>query len=503
MQSIRRKRRWRDIQETANQSLRLEKVHQAKARATEELAGLKEQAELLADVSQDHVHHPGIGKGTSLQLAGLCTMAALLLALDVPIQFLLNRVALPEVELWVLALIAPAIALGLAALVHGATLAFFYDRDRPARSIRICRLMAGLSFVVTAAGTTVFLFARQASADVASHIVTLTSISLWTVAEALPLSAGFFLAWAHILGQPSLARRHRGQVQRHIGMLSQFVARLDQEESALSASVNGTGRSASRMTAAAVLVLFAALGSFAPALHAAQTPNRICGLFMDRSLSVQGEHRARTVKLVSESLPEALETLGCTELVVGTFSNEGAWAPRRWLLVPQRPPERDCELSKADVSEGTTGLLANLQGFRTHFRTQAIESCKSKQAERMEAFDAKRQAFLATARPIIEQPQLTHETETNILGVIDSLLETGVQLIMIATDGLETTERTILPLRIPDGSRVVLILLPARDAYGGANATREAAKAWEKAGATVLPYTALIAPSAWRRLLAE
>lgn len=503
MQSIRRRRRWRDIQETANQSLRLEKVRQAKTHAAEELAGLKEQAELLAGAQADHVHHPGEGKGIRLQLAGLATMAALLLALDVPIQFLLNRVALPDVELWVLALIAPVIALGIAALVHGATLAFFYDQDRPARSIRICRVLAGLSFVVTGAGSTVFLFARQASADVASHIVTLTSISLWTVAEALPLSAGFFLAWAHILGQPSLARRHRGQVHRHIGALSQFVAELDQEESALSASANGTGRSASRRTAAA-LVLFAALaGSLAPALHAVQTPNRICALFMDRSLSVQGEHRARTVKLLSESLPEALEALGCVELVVGTFSNEGAWAPRRWLLVPQRPREQDCELSKADVPQGTNGLLANLQGFRTYFRTQAIESCKSKQAERMEAFDAERKEFLATARPIIERPQLTHETETNILGVIDSLLETGVQLVLIATDGLETTERTISPLRIPDGSRVVLILLPARDTYGGASATREAAEVWEQAGATVLPYTALIAPSAWRRLVAE
>ena len=229
MRRLNSKRLLRDIEETANPKTRLERVRAAITLFKDRLSELGREATELENVRRELVHHPGHG-GARIQLGALKGAWLLLVVLDIPVQFLLNHAALPGVETGVVALGSVSVALAITGLAHVVAVALLYDHERPARSMRLCRMLAGLSFLAIAAGAGIFLFARQASAEMVPYIVTLTSVSLWTVAEALPLSAGFFSAWAHILAEPRRAQKRIREVESNILACERLLARLQEED---------------------------------------------------------------------------------------------------------------------------------------------------------------------------------------------------------------------------------------------------------------------------------
>src|SRR5438034_7057922 len=129
------KRLWRDVQETANRKERLERVKQAMARVRPELTALQQEAQELEAARAEFAHHPGKEAGAWHDARRLRRLAWLLLAVDFPIQYLLNSSALPQVEAWKVALGSVALPLGLAGAVHYLGEPLLYDKDRPARSI--------------------------------------------------------------------------------------------------------------------------------------------------------------------------------------------------------------------------------------------------------------------------------------------------------------------------------------------------------------------------------
>ena len=101
---------------------------------------------------------------------------------------------------------------------------------------------------------------------------------------------------------------------------------------------------------------------------------------MDRTGSLNPEHREEAIRLLSDGFPHFIGAASCTELVAGTFADEGAWTPRSWFQIPEHPEDVDCSAAQPDSLTGTTSLLAGLSGFGQHFRDQAIRECQDEQS---------------------------------------------------------------------------------------------------------------------------
>lgn len=518
------KRLWRDVKEIANPGLRLETVRRLIERIKNELDELTSEEARLSAAYENLGSHPGHTSPELFKLRGLRTLALFLVALDVPVQVLLNSAALPDVPGWRVAAGSVGLALGIAGAVHLVLVHLVHDTDRPARTIRLCKSLAGAAFVATALGATVFLFARQASPEMAGHLVTLTAVSLWTVAEALPLSAGFFSAWAHVLAEPVRAERTLRGVKIRIRGHERFLERLEGEERRLVAEavgVRGDGavppeldqlslfseRSATRKSNArkgvtALVAVLIALGAGAGPLgaqHAGTAPGdeRLCAIFVDRTRSLDPGHREKALKVFFEGLPVFLDEAGCTEVLAGTFADEGAWAPRRWFRVPERPDTSGCEFAGSAAPSGAVGLLANLRGFRDHFRRKAEEACRAERAARGRVHERERKVLLREVREILEAPQLERDTHTHIVAVVENFVVARANPILLLTDGIETPHAGRLEVHLKGSSRVVLVLVPAREKYGGREATGSAAEKWRGVGAEAVPYLALVGPGSW------
>lgn len=502
------RRRWRTIHETTNPVERLDRVRQVLARVQPELQARRREAEELTAAHVAYEGHPGLVAGAAREAVRLRAFAALVLALDLPVQYLLNSAGLPEVAAWKIALGSLALPLGLAGAIHYLGEPLLYDPDRPFRSVRIAKILAAVSFIATGLAAAVFLFARQASAEIAGSIVGLTTFAIWTVAEGLPLTAGFTGMWAHMLLRPAIHADRLQRVKEEIATLERFLERLEGEKSRLESNLTApqqpvrspaaTGVASSAATLVALATVLGGVSSIA----AQSPPGKQCAVFVDRSKSVNARHRKEALQVLVDQLERIGVQLGCTELIVGSFSDEGQFAPRRSIQVPVAPVPVDCSIAFPPSTETSKGFLGGVKGFRDHFQKQAAEEClKTRETSELE-YHRKQQRFLAVARLELSVAQEDKVTPTDIFGVLESLILSGVREIILLTDGLDTLHRG-QALRIPGDTRIALVLVPPVAPYGDGEAVTRTIARWNALGVSTMPYTVLVSPSAWTRILAK
>ncbi len=486
---------WRDVSETANRADRLERVKQAQAYARALLDSLRGEAEALASGHARYDNHPGSEPGAMRSSARLMFVAVVLLALDVPVQYLLNSAALPGVAGWKVLAGSVALPIGIAAIIHYILEPLVYDAARPARSIRMAKRLAASTLLAEVAGATVFLFARQASGEIAGYIVSLTSTSLWAVAEALPLTAGFVAMWAHMLAKPSLDAARFQVVKERIATWERLSERLSVEAESISATEESPNRRTDRLEPVrltSALVILIVFGGVVPKIAHAQS-NRTCAVFVDRSRSVDSVHRVTAVRMLLDALPTILNERGCTTVIAGTFANEGSFAPRTLLAVPERYVPKDCQRVTMPALSGARTFLVGMQGFRDHFRRRAVESCEKNETARRTQYERRWAEFRGGIAVLLSEPPVDRETKTDIIGLVTSLRAIEVSFILLVTDALHTAHTThdrFAPMPKRD---LQFVLVPAAAAYGGPTATLSASVQWEHAGALTIPYTALVA----------
>lgn len=498
--SVNTKKVWQNICDTIEPAARLALVREAIESLRTELTRREEEEKCSLGELRDLARHPGRGAGVRLQLAGLLLLALVLLAADTPLQFALNAVSMPQIPKWIWAATAPAFAIGLGALVHSAAVAFLYDNTRPARSIRTCRRLTWLTFVLALVAGGVILFARVASAATAPYIVDLASISMWVLAETLPTSAGLALAWAHFLSLPTREDRRLRRTRQRKTELERFLDQLGVEENALSlaeetaqpAATTGAARAGHLATSVVALLL----------AGAAPAPAQTCGLATDRTISQAPEDRIQAAQRTQATLRELVGAFDCTDLVLVAFTDEGRWAPRLWLKVPQPEPVVDCADVSPPPSNGSKQLLSAFAGFRTHFEREATRACLSRQAADSTRFQSEWNSFAAEVRDVLAQPLVSHETHTDIAGILESLFDEGAETVVVVTDGIDTAHDGVRSLAIPENGRVILVLVPARPEYGGREKTDRARQVWQEIDPRIVavPYTDLSSPFTWARL---
>lgn len=482
---------WRDVSETADRADRLERVRQVTARVKAQLENLGTEADSLETARARYDNHPGSEAGAARTAAGLMFVAAVLIMLDVPVQYLLNSASLPGVSGWKVLLGSVALPLGIAAMIHYIVEPLCYDAARPARSIRIAKTLAASALLAVLAGATVFLFARQASGEIAGYIVSLTSASLWAVAEALPLTAGFVAMWAHMLAKPSRDAESLRSAKERIATWERLSERLAREELSLAGRVDAPAERRDRsepmrLTSVIALLVFC-IGTIPVNARAQATPP--CAVFVDRSRSVDSVHRDAAIHVLLATLPAILSKRTCSRLIAGTFADEGEFAPRTLLEIPEPFLPNDCKRTRVPSPQGAQAVLVGLQGFQEHFQRKTVGLCRHRDSLRRVKFGQDWDSFQRTAAQILTAPPLAWETRTDITGILRSLALSGAYSVVLLTDGIET--RRSGPNVFADASDVVIALVPARREHGGFTASRQAAEEWGRLGVRVIPYTSI------------
>jgi hypothetical protein len=454
----------RSIEEIDHRPTRLQRGEEVAALAASEHVVLSEQKAGLETEAQEATTITNRGNYAALVLS-LIVLTAALCALDMPIQFIINRVALPTLSTLALLVLSPAVTLGLAAITHAVAHAAFFDTVRPRRTVRLCLTGAAVFGVAAAVALTILLVARTASADIVAYLVNAVSVSLWVLGESLPVTAGLVSAAAYTLSYPQIRSRRIRKLRDRLDALDRFMEWIDRDREQLKQQDQVKAKAGVAAVAAVTLLFFLLHPHRALALP--QPTDTPCALFVDVTSSVDPKFRREAKRRFSETLPAFTRAFQCSTLRVGSFADEGAFAPSLEFEVPSPPAGRDCSVVSASLS-GTRQMWRVFRGFNEYFQNQASTDCARSQETQEKGFREKESAFLTRVRSILDPDALTRGQCTSITPLLARLLEGRGITAAFITDGAETCEAEPSQIIVPAGSAVIFVVVPSK---GGIQAT--------------------------------
>ena len=541
-----------DVEETGPRRVRVERARDAHTKVDFEVTEQREKLHALEAIRDDNTATISTMGQSSLHFV-LLALGVGLVAVDAVVQFVVNSSTISALSPQTWLLVSPFIAVGLGGLTHGVAQALTYDPTRPQRSVRRCLQYAGVFGTACAIALGVFLFSRTANEELVPYLVGAVAASLWTLAEALPITAGLLSAAAHHLSYPALHARRIRRVKERLAELDTFVQWLEDEErrlEALAASTpseddadSGTPSAAAtpapapvpgRRSIAAAGLLLALVGpsvmactraAAAPAVDSnapvtrdspvsplssvvldhrttgdiGLAPETICHIYIDDTGSVDPTSRARVLETLADGLPAFLDAFGCHELRVGHFSNQGAFAPMHAFLVPGVPATPTC--GTPAPTTGTRALpVLFFDQFADYYKKQGRSLCEQQQHAAIAAAQGEQDHFLKNVRAVITQPRIVDHACTAISPIIEHALVRGSskRVLVLVTDAADTCSGTSRPIHLSDDARLVLVLLPSAGPIGDRGPEALArARYWEGrvSGVTVALFQDL---PAWR-----
>jgi hypothetical protein len=450
-------------------------------------------------------------------------LAGVLFAADVPVQFALTTVAFPALHLLARVIVAVVVAGGIGAGVAVTAVALLFDLRRPRRTFRLCVTWAGVVGVLAALAGTVCLFARTASGDMVNFLAEAVPVSLWVLGETLPITAGFLSAAVWTIGCRERRDRRIQQLKSRLAELARFLDWLE----------NDTKKC---MTTSTVVLLLCACLLTTPAIcqgglrapsgarsagtssssvthvgdFGARTnigapgrANNRCLFAPDMTYSVDPEYRRATVSTFTQSVRAFVSAFECSVLAVGTWADEGPFAPITELQVPLPPPNEDC--SKATfTANGMEQITKEIAGFREYYRKRAEDACLAASRSRLADFDEKMRDLAEQVRGILN-PDLPARGQCTAIYSFVSWAVSRNGVVVLSTDGIETCERGRPTLHLPAQTRLMLILLPSRASVRNAGgAAMRLATQWERQVPglkVVMPSE--VTPALWNEIAAE
>jgi len=175
------------------------------------------------------------------------------------------------------------------------------------------------------------------------------------------------------------------------------------------------------------------------------------------------------------------------------------WAPRSYFESPRGLSAENCDSVEVPRGTGLSSILISMRGFKENGRQQAQNLCRQEQHKRM----AIAQASLDTLCSVFLTAPTPKGSRTGLVRVIQDVRASGdYSSLVLLSDGLENLAAMPVPTSIPVGLAATLVVAPARQEYGGQEASERAMEAWRVSfpGLRVVAYPEVAAPRFWEEL---
>jgi hypothetical protein len=503
------KRLKRNIDETDHRDTKLKLIDEALARVGSERESIDKQLGILEEERADLTASSITGLKYQMRRWSLWTLASILVLADAPVQYLLNRVGFPQVDLGIIALTAPIVALGIATGTHAIAHNITFDPIRPRRSVRICLTLAGILGIVAFFAGSLLLYARTATGEVVPYLVGLVGTAMWVVGETLPLIAGSLSAAAHTLSYPAILDRRIQKAKDRIGELERLTEWLNSERAKTAPPRQGTGLSRLQVQTTVAGLLLAFVMAFAPGAAKAQNPTNQdltsgvgCTQAVDVSSSVDPINRRSAVDALLSTLPEFIRAFNCDDIRAAAFGDAGAFTPLVRFDPPKQLTEKDC--SSAPLGQlGLAGFFAdNVRGFEDYYHREAIKECAAEQSRKNDQYLSTLGALQEHMRVTLLPAELPPARCTAIFDFLDRVLRTGMQAVVLVTDAAESCRTNIPKMEVAPKQRVIFVLVPSKGPIRetGPEALKRAQR-WKLAvSGLVVLMPSEVTTMAWREL---
>lgn len=487
------------IEQTIHLPKKLRLINSAIEQADREIGQNDAAVDKLHKHQDGLAGHPGHEPGAEIESRGNRTLGLTFAATGFATQYVVNRAAFPDWTTFFVILSAVAWEVGLGAIGYG-TLRSINNRARPEATLwfgRMLSLVMTGSVLLTAA---IAAYLRFATAGTNPAFFNAAAACIWWLAEALPFTAGLWIALAELRSYPTIVANEIRSCEERRVALNQLRAWLISERAiilprtAIHLDDDGDddpGAAGMVSVKVASIALLALLGAGSAAAQ-------VCGVAGERAMLGSSDSRQQAIALVVTNLNDYANRFSCKSVVVSTYTDAGAFTPRTPLNVPFRGVRQNCDTAEPAQVARARGVLQHFGGYEEYRRREARDSCRREEASRDSLFNLKWKRFQLDMQSVLATPPLSAPSQVDIGGVLQGLFDSGISDVLLITSGLDTSGG--IPDQFPDGARVLLVVYPLAERFGGKAVTDATVELWRKAGASVLPFTALTTPGIFDRL---
>lgn len=230
-----------------------------------------------------------------------------------------------------------------------------------------------------------------------------------------------------------------------------------------------------------------------------------CAESYDASLSSSAPEMSEARRRVVASTPSFLNRFcaDAGDLYVRRFGGDTLWQQQRHFVVASMPSEfRHCAKAQPLPARNRYAQIRReaIRGVAEGAMRVAVRVCTATADSIGKAVQRARQSLRdSVAHMLSESPPIRNENRSAIADQITQAIGRGYAATVIVTDLIENVRTEIDSIQVPEGMTIVLVLVPAADSYGGADATARWAKRFADRvkGITLLPYTELDNADFW------
>jgi len=395
------------------------------------------------------------------------------------------------------------VALVLGLMSHGASRMAFLHRHNMDETIRKHHRAAYVGGSITLAGGFWLLIVRYLPPEAVGPMLKWTWVPLLAMHFAGPATAGVLSSIGFLLIYPRWTQAQKNSAHEEATKLAEFEKRLEQlarddepDPNRPDDAPAGPGR-----TPVAAIVMLIGIWSWAGvagSVHAGE--QEACAALIDDSASLSAADRERAVEFVEDSLTEFLAAAECRWLVVGRFHEDGRWTKRDWLEVPKAAPA-DCSTAQPAPLSGPNAILKDYTNVQESRKDEVVALCERERQAWQKTSEQAWRAFHEAVHSRLGTANARSDVGTSIVELLESLAGSGIRVIVLITDGIDTRE-AIPALELPPDVTVILLLGAPDPRYASREAVLEAAKQWQRVGgqlSTIL--VSELRPDLWSVLL--
>jgi hypothetical protein len=415
--------------------------------------------------------------GSEYHRASYTAAAVILTLLGIPLQTAVCASGIPALSTMTWWLLAPVVVFALETLTHYVSLAAVHDPTRPDRSSRLLRRGAAWTGVISLILGAILLLARTAPPQWTPFLASAVPVSLWGLAELLPITAGLLGAAAHVLWEPDMKKRSHRRALERVAALKEFDAWLTAKELSLSNTDSGAADHPSDEATPAALklasfLLAAGLLGLRPGTVSAQRPiagapltdsaMSVCSVFFDATSSVNQVDIHAAAERLAPLLADLVRAGRCSVLRVGTFADEGAFAPYTDYNLPSPPLVRDCAHEDLALPEGVSKTVLVFASANEYYKQRTVQRCALTVRDQRNEFEKQMETALTQARKDLLQQKPVRGTCTDLNRFLAwATTVSPISYTLAVTDGAESCGKAERPLALPEGARVGLVLVPS------------------------------------------
>ena len=312
----------------------------------------------------------------------------------------------------------------------------------------------------------------------------------------LPLAAGTFASLGEYLRRPLEFERLEAELE-HLRILRERVMRD------LPDGHPDKSPATARLAHSAVLNTLFVTCLVAVLATGTTRAAGVCAVFADESDSVGRADRWAALDFVEGTLFDYASAFDCSIVLVGRFSDQGRFAPRTRIPLPERNETTDCESTTPEPLRGSEALYGWLTNVRVSRENTAITECREEAAQARESYDEEVRTFLAEFRTavVVETPRA--DVRSHIRRFLESVVaHNRLNALILVTDGIENPPESIDGLAI-DGPAVVMIVAAPNPRYATLDEVMRAADAWAAVPGLTVTTTHELHPSLWSDVATE